>query len=94
MNLLIIHTDQLSTKFLGCYGSNVLETPNIDSLADEGAIFNNFYTNSAICTPSRGCLLTGRYPNQHGAYKNNINLNSDEVKFYMQLEKNRYKTRY
>ena len=94
MNLLIIHTDQLSNSFLSCYGKSPVHTPNIDSLANEGAIFNNFYTNSAICTPSRGCLMTGRYPNQHGAYKNNLNLNPDEVTFVMQLEKTGYKTGY
>lgn len=80
-NLLIIHTDQLSWWALGCYGGRVVETPNIDRLAAEGARLTNFFTNSAVCTPSRGCFLTGRYPHCHGAYRNNIALNRDEITF-------------
>ncbi|MDT8300532.1 MAG: sulfatase-like hydrolase/transferase, partial [Sedimentisphaerales bacterium] len=86
-NLLIIHTDQLSCWALSIYakqrtdtanyGKVLIKTPYIDSLAQEGAIFYNFFTNSAVCTPSHGCLVTGRYPHAHGAYKNNIELNRD-----------------
>lgn len=93
-NLLIIHTDQLSCWALGAYGGKLIETPYIDSLAKGGAIFNNFLTNSAVCTPSRGCLLTGRYPHAHGAYRNNIELNRDEMTIARVLRKNGYETGY
>lgn len=65
-NLLIIHTDQQSWWTL--YGGTIVETPNIDATGREGAMFSNFFANSALCTPSRGCFLTGRYPHTHGAY--------------------------
>ena len=80
-NLLIIHTDQQSAWTLSCYGgdSTRVDTPNIDRLAVEGALFSEFFTNSAVCTPSRGCFLTGRYPHCHGAYANNIPLHEDEI---------------
>ena len=65
-NLLIIHTDQQSCWTLGAYGGTLVDTPHTDSLARDGAIFRNFFTNSAVCTPSRGCLLTGRYPQRNG----------------------------
>jgi|GEM_PF-120339 len=39
-----------------------IETPNLDALASEGMRFNNFYANSAVCSPSRASLMTGRYP--------------------------------
>jgi len=103
-NLLIIHTDQLSCWALSVYakqltrtpnyGKVLVKTPHIDSLAEEGAIFHNFFTNSAVCTPSRGCLITGRYPHAHGAYKNNIEMNRDEVTIAHILQSNGYETGY
>jgi len=103
-NLLIIHTDQLSSwaisayagrlKRVPNYGKVLVETPHIDSLAAEGALLENFFTNSAVCTPSRGCLLTGRYPHAHGAYRNNIEMNRDEVTLARVLERQGYETGY
>jgi len=103
-NLLIIHTDQLSSWALSVYargllktpnyGRTVVHTPNIDRLGNEGARLTEFYTNSAVCTPSRGCLLTGRYPHCHGAYRNNIEMNRDEVTIAHVLKRNGYETGY
>jgi len=93
-NLLIIHTDQQSCWTLGAYGRTLVSTPNIDSLAKEGAMFNNFFANSAVCTPSRGCFLTGRYPHVHGAVRNNVELNRDEETLARALQKNGYETGY
>ncbi len=93
-NLLIIHTDQQSAWTVSAYGGTLLSTPNIDSLASEGAILKNFFTNSAVCTPSRGAFFTGRYPHAHGAYKNNIELNRDEITIAHVLQQNGYDTGY
>ena len=93
-NILIVHTDQQSWWTLSGYGGTVVDTPNIDRLAAEGAIFSNFFTNSAVCTPSRGCFVTGRYPHCHGAYTNNIPLNRDEITFAEVLKRRGYKTGY
>ena len=93
-NLLIIHTDQQSSWTLSAYGGTLIETPNIDRIGREGAIFTSFFTNSAICTPSRGCFVTGRYPHSHGAYTNNIPLNRDEITFARALLDAGYDTGY
>lgn len=93
-NLFIIHTDQQSWWTLGCYGGNIVNTPNIDQLAANGALFRNFFTNSAACTPSRGCFMTGRYPESNGAYKNNIPLNRNEITFAEILRNSGYRTGY
>lgn len=93
-NILIIHTDQQSSWTLGCYGGTLIETPYIDSLAEQGMKLNHFYTNCAVCTPSRGCFATGRYPTFHGAYKNILALNSDEITFAEILSKQGYLTGY
>jgi uncharacterized sulfatase len=91
---LVIHTDQQSLWSLGVYGGTEISTPNIDSLGQQGAVFNNFFNNHSVCTASRGCLQTGRYPNAHGAIHNNIELNRDEVTFAMVLRDNGYATGY
>ncbi len=93
-NLLVIHTDQQSCWTLSAYGPKLIDTPHIDSLAADGAIFNNFFTNSAVCTPSRGCFLTGRYPHAHGAYRNNIPLKRNEKTFARVLLDAGYDTGY
>lgn len=93
-NVLIIHTDQQSLWTLSCYGSSVISTPNIDRLAAEGAKLTQFFVNSAVCTPSRGTFLTGRYPHAHGAFRNSLPLNRDEVTFAEVLRQNGYETGY
>jgi arylsulfatase A-like enzyme len=93
-NLLVIHTDQQSCWTISAYGAKDISTPHIDSLAKEGAMWVNFFTNSAVCTPSRGCFLTGRYPHAHGAYKNNLPMNLDEITFASVLKENGYDTGY
>src|SRR5690554_2606417 len=65
-NIILINCDDLGYGDLGCYGSQVNKTPNIDALAREGMIFTDFYAASPVCSPSRGALMTGCYPNRIG----------------------------
>lgn len=60
-NFLIIFVDDMGYGDLGCYGGTAARTPNIDQLATEGTRFTSFYAQS-VCGPSRGALMTGRYP--------------------------------
>jgi arylsulfatase A-like enzyme len=53
-------------QHLGCYGVEEVHTPNIDLLASKGIMFENVYSTSGVCTPGRGSLLTGRYPQSNG----------------------------
>jgi len=59
-NLLFIITDQQRYDALSIAGNTVLETPNIDRLAQQGAYFKNAYTPCAVCCPARSSILTGR----------------------------------
>lgn len=59
-NVLFIFSDQHAQKVAGCYGDDVVRTPNIDRLAQEGVRFDNAYCPSPICTPSRMSMLTAR----------------------------------
>jgi arylsulfatase A-like enzyme len=67
-NILLIVSDDQGYHDLGCYGSETVKTPHLDRLAAEGARLTNFYVTWPACTPSRGSLLTGRYPQRHGVY--------------------------
>ncbi len=65
-NILLIYVDDLGYGDLGSYGHPVIQTPNIDSLANEGLKFTANYSPSALCSPSRAGLLTGRTPYRTG----------------------------
>jgi arylsulfatase A len=61
-NIILINADDLGYGDLGCYGAIKVQTPNIDQLAAEGRRFTDAHSASAVCSPSRYGLLTGRYP--------------------------------
>ncbi|HHW47530.1 MAG TPA: sulfatase [Clostridiaceae bacterium] len=65
-NIVLINCDDLGYGDLGCYGSSVNKTPNIDALAKGGMLFTDFYAASPVCSPSRGALMTGCYPHRIG----------------------------
>ncbi|MCB4807862.1 arylsulfatase [Tamlana sp. 62-3] len=61
-NVVYILVDDLGYGDLGCYGATKVKTPNIDKLANQGKMFTDAHSASAVCTPSRYALLTGQYP--------------------------------
>ncbi|MFO7947323.1 MAG: sulfatase-like hydrolase/transferase, partial [Armatimonadota bacterium] len=52
-------------QHIGCYGAGV-DTPNMDRLAGDGVSFDQYACTAAQCSPSRGSIMTGRYPHQNG----------------------------
>ena len=60
-NIIYIMADDLGYGDLGCYGAQKIKTPNIDSIAGAGIRFTDMHSSSAVCTPSRYSVLTGRY---------------------------------
>jgi len=69
-NFIIILADDLGYGDLGYTGSTQIRTPNIDKLAESGVVCTNGYVTSAVCSPSRAGLLTGRYNCEFGYYNN------------------------
>ncbi len=65
-NILIIFADDLGYGDISCQGATHVQTPNIDKLASEGRRFTDAHSASAVCTPSRYALVTGRYPARKG----------------------------
>lgn len=66
-NIVYIMVDDLGYGDLGCYGSRVNHTPNIDSMALEGMRFTDFHSNGPMCTPTRAAFITGKYQYRFGA---------------------------
>jgi arylsulfatase A-like enzyme len=60
-NIIYILADDLGYKELGSYGQEIIRTPHLDQLADEGMRFTQHYSGSPVCAPSRGTLLTGKH---------------------------------
>ena len=69
-NIVVIQTDDQRWDALSCAGHPFLKTPNIDRLAKEGAMFQNAFVTTPLCSPSRASFLTGRYAHAHGIIGN------------------------
>jgi len=67
-NVLLIVSDDQGYRDLGCFGSGEVQTPQLDRMARGGIKLTSFYVAWPACTPSRGALLTGRYPQRNGIY--------------------------
>ncbi len=67
-NIVLIFADDLGWKDVGYQGSDFMETPNLDRLAQEGMVFTAGYAAAGNCAPSRACLLSGNYTPRHHVY--------------------------
>ena len=65
-NIVFVFADDLGYGDLSSFGSTTIDTPNIDSLAQDGIRLTDFYAASSVCSPSRASLLTGRYASRMG----------------------------
>jgi len=61
-NILLLMCDDMGWRDPSCFGNDSVTTPNIDRLAKEGKMMTAFYAASAVCTPTRASVLTGKYP--------------------------------
>lgn len=65
-NVIIIFTDDQGFNDVGCYGSPLIKTPELDAMARSGVHFTDFYVSSSVSSPSRAGLLTGKYNTHNG----------------------------
>jgi len=90
-NVIFIITDDQRYDALG-FLHQYLETPRLDSLAKGGAYFKNAVVTTALCSPSRASILTGRYAHRHRVVTNNDAIPKDTVTFPLYLKQRGYQT--
>ena len=73
-NLLFIFTDQQRFDTMRCYGNHLIQTPNLNALANDSFVFQNAYVTQPLCTPARSSIMTGLYPHTNGCIHLNIPL--------------------
>lgn len=91
-NILFIMTDDHTTQAMSCYGSNLIETPNLDRIANEGMKFNNCYVTNAICAPSRAVILSGKFSHVNGVTDNAKVFDGSQVTYPKLLRQAGYQT--
>tara|TARA_R110002126_G_scaffold291782_1_gene458016 strand:- start:32538 stop:34181 length:1644 start_codon:yes stop_codon:yes gene_type:complete len=94
-NIVFILTDDQSYNLLGCTGNSIVQTPNIDKLANNGILLTNAHVTSAICTPSRISILLSQHERKHGVNFNSGTSVSDTAwakSYPVIMRKNRYYT--
>ncbi|HEY0668031.1 MAG TPA: sulfatase [Sphingobacteriaceae bacterium] len=91
-NIIFIMADDHAYQAISAYNSKLLQTPNIDRIANEGAIFNRAFVTNSLCGPSRAVILTGKYSHMNGFKDNTDNFNADQQTLPKILKRNGYNT--
>jgi arylsulfatase A-like enzyme len=91
-NIIYIMSDDHAYQAISAYGHGLNETPNIDRLATEGAIFSKACVTNSICAPSRAVMLTGKHSFINGKVDNMFPFNWDQENFPKILRANGYQT--
>lgn len=100
-NIVWITTEGVPVSVLSCYGSKLIQTPNIDRIAKEGMLFKNSFVTNTLCAPSRATLITGKYSHLNGMISNDGKTTSGVTDCYFYpnqvtvadiLKKNGYET--
>jgi arylsulfatase A-like enzyme len=91
-NILFIFSDDHACQAISAYGSTINQTPNIDRLAQEGAIFENSFCSNAICAPSRAVVLTGKHSHINGKIDNGDPFDTSQPTFNKALQGAGYQT--
>jgi arylsulfatase A-like enzyme len=86
-NVVLIVSDDQAYSELGCFGSKDVRTPRLDRLASQGVRMTDFCVAWPACTPSRGSILTGRYPQRNGLYDM---IRNDMVNYKYQYDEAEY----
>ena len=91
-NIIFIMSDDHAYQAISAYGHGLNETPNIDRIAKEGAIFNKGFVTNSICAPSRAVMLTGKFSHLNGKIDNIKPFNWNQQNFAKILQKDGYQT--
>jgi arylsulfatase A-like enzyme len=91
-NIIFIMADDHAANAISSYGSQIIQTPNIDRLAQEGIRFDNCFATNAICAPSRAVILTGKLSHANGILDNKMAFDGSQQTFPKLFKKAGYTT--
>jgi len=91
-NILFIFTDDHCEQAVSAYGSEIINTPNMDRIANEGIMFTHCYVTNSICGPSRAVIQTGKYSHINGFRTNRDRFDGDQQTFPKLLQQAGYQT--
>ena len=91
-NIVFIFSDDHAVGAISAYGSEILQTPQIDRLANEGSVFLNSFCANSICGPSRACILTGKHSHINGFRRNGERFDGSQTTFPKLLQASGYQT--
>ncbi len=91
-NILFIMSDDHAQRAISAYTDELIHTPNLDRIADEGMLFRNSFVTNSICAPSRAAILTGKYSHLNGKIDNLSPFNPDQWTFPEALQRAGYRT--
>lgn len=91
-NIVFIMSDDHAYQAISAYGQGLNNTPNIDRIANEGALFTHGYVTNSICAPSRAVMLTGKHSFVNGKVDNFTAFDWEQDNFPKQLQKAGYET--
>jgi arylsulfatase A-like enzyme len=91
-NIIFIMADDHAYQAISAYGSTLIQTPNIDRIAREGAIMKNGFVTNSVCSPSRAVILTGKYSHINGLKDNGTFFNGEQQTLPKILRANGYHT--
>jgi arylsulfatase A-like enzyme len=91
-NILFIMADDHALRAISAFGSDLIDTPNIDRIAKEGVLFENSFVTNSICAPSRAVLLTGKYSHRNGLRDNRDEFDGSQETFPKLLQRVGYQT--
>ncbi len=91
-NILFVFTDDHALQAIGAYGSKINETPHLDRIAREGAVFHHSFCANSICGPSRACILTGKHSHVNGFLRNGNRFDGDQMTFPKLMRQAGYQT--
>ena len=91
-NILFIMSDDHAYQAISAYDDRLIQTPNIDRIADEGILFTNACVTNSICAPSRAVILTGKHSHLNGKIDNHAKFDTTQVTFPQLFQKAGYQT--
>ena len=80
-NILFIMSDDHAYQAISAYDDRLIQTPNIDRIADEGMLFTNASVTNSICAPSRAVILTGKHSHINGKIDNIAEFDDSQMTF-------------